>query len=181
MMFNGFVKNADEFPRHILELLRRVLADRDLDPVAALLACALCCRTLGPDSCFSRGELARLGRGSAAGIAAAIDQLLICGHLEAAGSRYRLRMIKASGPPADSITPFPLRRRLAFVRKQAARIAELSSKLDADAHLRQQLAIQADTLRRKGVAEGAISQEIRGLESAIRSEAWRMTSRVEAP
>src|SRR6266571_1600739 len=103
---------TDNYSRRALEWQRRVLADRELQPVAALLACAMCCRTLTPDSWFSRGELARLGRGAAASIAAAIDQLVLRGYLEAAGSRYRPRTLEAPAPQSASLTPFPLRRRL---------------------------------------------------------------------
>jgi hypothetical protein len=119
---------VDAFPRQILEWQRATV----------LLACAMRYRTPGPASWFSRGELARLGRGSAASVAAAIDHLVLGGYLKAAGSRYRARALEAPTPLAATNTPFPLRRRLAFIRKHAARMAAVPSKPQADAHLRQQ-------------------------------------------
>ena len=70
------------------------------------------------------------------------------------------------------VLPFPLARRRAFVSKHAARMAELPPR-HAEAHLNQQLRVQAETLRRRNIAESAIAREIRSLESAIRAELWR--------
>lgn len=176
----GAAVAVSDFRTQILEWQRRAVGDLRLDPAAALLACAIYCHTSGADSSFSRGELARLGRGSAAAIAAAINQLVLSGYLETLGNRYRARVLDPAAPRLAAITPFPLRRRLAFIRKHGARIATLASKAQADAHLRQQIVIQADALRRKSVPEETIAREIRSLESAIRAEVWRITFGVEA-
>jgi Family of unknown function (DUF6074) len=78
------------------------------------------------------------------------------------------------------IIPFPIARRRAFVSKHAARMAVLSS-TRADIHLRQQLQVQVDTMRRRGIAESEIVREIRSLEAAIRAELWRSVITPQEP
>ncbi len=71
------------------------------------------------------------------------------------------------------IVPFPPCRRSNFVTKQANRAAELHP--DAgERHIQQQLKIQADAMRRKGVDEDLIAKELRCLEVAIRAALWNV-------
>jgi hypothetical protein len=81
-------------------------------------------------------------------------------------------MPKPSPKSPAAIVPFPLARRRAFIGKHAARMADLPPR-QAEAYLSQQLRVQGDTLRRRGIAESAIAREIRSLESTIRAELWR--------
>ncbi len=71
------------------------------------------------------------------------------------------------------ILAFPPARRLGFVRRQAAWFVEQSHEA-AEANLARQLDLQRETLLRKGVDAGRLAAEIRDLESAIRSEVWRL-------
>jgi uncharacterized membrane protein len=68
-----------------------------------------------------------------------------------------------------ALIAFPAHRRRGFVRRQALRMATMTEP-KAQAYMRQQLAIQADMMRRRGFDEGAVSKVVRGLESAIRAE-----------
>jgi hypothetical protein len=111
-----------------------------------------------------------------------IKQLIGRGHLQSCqkdrrtdGYQIVLRgKAKGAAGPAKtaSVVPFPAARRRAFIRKHATRMAGLS-RVHADAHLRQQLQIQTDTMRRRDVPETAIAREVQALESAIRAELWR--------
>jgi uncharacterized protein DUF6074 len=47
------------------------------------------------------------------------------------------------------------------------------SERKAEAYLRQQIAIQADVMRRRGIEEGDLALVLRGLEGAIRAELFR--------
>lgn len=71
-----------------------------------------------------------------------------------------------------AVIPFPLARRVAYVRRQVHRVVELSG--DAgERYIAQQVQLQRDAMVRKGVAFELIEVEMRCLESAIRSELWR--------
>jgi hypothetical protein len=66
------------------------------------------------------------------------------------------------------ILPFPRSRHSSFVIRHARRMAELSR--DAgEKYLSQQLDIQAETMRRRGVAPELVEEECNRLEVAIRS------------
>jgi hypothetical protein len=52
-------------------------------------------------------------------------------------------------------------------------MAELSPKA-AEKHLAAQLALQARTMARKGIAAEAIEREQEGLETAVRAILWRV-------
>jgi hypothetical protein len=70
------------------------------------------------------------------------------------------------------ILPFPIARRWAFVFKQAEHAALMHP--DAgERYVLRQLKLQADTLRRKGVAEDLIQRELGCLETAIRAALWK--------
>jgi hypothetical protein len=123
-------------------------------------------------------------------IADVLGRLAARGHLEARGNQRKIEgfqiivpVARASVPRRSktaSIVPFPVAERGAFIHKQAARIATLSQ-AQGDAHLRQQLRIQADAMRRKGVTEEIITREIRSAESAIKAELWRCILTPEKP
>jgi hypothetical protein len=70
------------------------------------------------------------------------------------------------------ILPFPLARRRDFVRRHAARMAELPP-ATAEKHLIYQLRVQAETMQRRGIAPDLISAHISSLETVIRCELWR--------
>ena len=55
------------------------------------------------------------------------------------------------------------------------------SPTQAEAHLRQQLRIQADTMRRRGIAAKTVGGEIKSIESAIRAELWKCIFFPETP
>jgi hypothetical protein len=69
-------------------------------------------------------------------------------------------------PATPRIVPFPATARLSFIARHARRMSNLSPQA-AVAHLELQLRIQADTMRRKGIASEAIEREIAGLATAI--------------
>ncbi len=71
------------------------------------------------------------------------------------------------------VVPFPLTRRRAFIRRQAARIADAAPKT-GEKLLAHSLRQQAATMTRRGIAEGIIERECRALECAIRAELWRV-------
>jgi hypothetical protein len=71
------------------------------------------------------------------------------------------------------IVPFPAARRVAFIRKHAARMAALAP-VPAEKHLMQQLTVQRDTMLRRGIAPEVVEREITTLASAIRAALWRV-------
>ena len=71
------------------------------------------------------------------------------------------------------VLPFPVVRRRDYVRRQAARMAELSDAA-AENHLRAQLSLQAKTMAKKGISSAIIERELRSLEVAIRVLLWRL-------
>lgn len=72
------------------------------------------------------------------------------------------------------VIPFPLRRRLSFIKRQA--VIAVSMRPDAaERYLRRQLQTQSDAMRRKGVSEYQIEIELVSMEQAVRAAlmAWR--------
>jgi len=67
-----------------------------------------------------------------------------------------------------TVIPFPLARRRSMISRQARYAAELPFEA-AERHIRQQLQVQADALRRKGVEEDTVRRELGCMELAIRS------------
>ena len=72
-----------------------------------------------------------------------------------------------------TVLPFPLARRRAYVLRQAAQIARCSPQ-GAAGYLRNQMAVQRDSLLCKGIDADAVDQALRDAERAIRSEAFRL-------
>jgi hypothetical protein len=70
------------------------------------------------------------------------------------------------------IVPFPVVRRQAFIQRQAARAAELNQHA-GERHIQQQVKVQVDAMRRKGIPEDLIALEVRCMESAIRAALWK--------
>jgi hypothetical protein len=70
------------------------------------------------------------------------------------------------------LIPFPAARRADLVRRITARMTMLSLK-SAEAHLRRQLEIQGETMRRRGIPERVIARELRALQTAVRVALWR--------
>ena len=69
-----------------------------------------------------------------------------------------------------AIYPFPLTRRVDFLRRHSAIVANLP----ADAgrrHIAQQTKIQRDALMRRGIDQDIIDRELRALEAVLRSAA----------
>ena len=81
---------------------------------------------------------------------------------------------------ASHIVPFPQRARRTYVARQAARMLRLSPPA-AEGHLGQQLRIQADTMRRRGISEHVINREIQALRQAIWAAMWRLTFGLRGP
>jgi hypothetical protein len=74
------------------------------------------------------------------------------------------------------VIPFPLIRRRTFIDRQAARVADLNR--DAgERHIAHQLEVQAGAMRRKGIDEALIAQQLLCMESAIRASLWRLAKR----
>jgi hypothetical protein len=67
-----------------------------------------------------------------------------------------------------SVIPFPLARRRRMIDRQVRYAAELHSEA-AERHIRQQLHVQAEAMRRKGVDEALVRHELGCMELAIRS------------
>ena len=75
--------------------------------------------------------------------------------------------------PSAEILAFPLTRRAAFIRRHAARMANLREST-AEKHLRTQLDLQAKTMRKRGIPAPEIELQIQSAEAAIRAELWRL-------
>jgi len=73
---------------------------------------------------------------------------------------------------AAIILPFPLARRQTMIDRQARYAAELSPDA-AERHIQQQVKIQGDAMRRKGIDESLISRELQCMKTAIRSALCR--------
>ncbi|WP_224741623.1 DUF6074 family protein [Bradyrhizobium sp. 2S1] len=69
------------------------------------------------------------------------------------------------------IIAFPIVRRRAFIRRQATRVAELNT-VAGERYIRQQVSCQAESMRRKGIAERQIAFETIAMEAAIRAALW---------
>jgi hypothetical protein len=174
-----------DFPQRLLEWQQRALDDRKLDSLAMFLACRISSAVASPDAWLSSSTLARLmSRAPSAKVSDAIQELTRRGYLEHSQGGYRPRTpnaaaAKTARAPA-SVVAFPLARRLSFVRKQAARMAELSA-AQADTHLRRALNVQATILRGKGVSEREIEEQLRNLETEINRQQWWCVFGFEKP
>ena len=71
------------------------------------------------------------------------------------------------------VLPFPLVRRRAYVRRQAAWFCEQTAK-GAENNLFRQMNVQRDALLNRGVDPERVEAEVRALEAAIRCEVWRL-------
>jgi hypothetical protein len=65
------------------------------------------------------------------------------------------------------IIPFPITRRSKFVARQVRRVLELNPHA-RERHIHLQLKIQAEAMRRKGIAPNLIDGELKSLEFVIR-------------
>ena len=75
-----------------------------------------------------------------------------------------------------ALIPFPLARRRKSVIRHAAHMAALSATA-ADGYLERQMAVQRETLTRKGVVTEVVDREVDAMERAIRSELSLFSSR----
>lgn len=66
-----------------------------------------------------------------------------------------------------AVIPFPLARRRHMIERQARYASELSVDA-ADRHIQQQIKIQADAMRRRGIDENLIERELKSMGTAIR-------------
>jgi hypothetical protein len=73
------------------------------------------------------------------------------------------------------IVPFPLASRRSMILRQARYAAELNSDA-AERHIQKQLKIQGQAMRRKGIDEQLIAQEINCMETSIRAMLLRAVS-----
>jgi Family of unknown function (DUF6074) len=169
--------------------LNRIHSDSDLPGGDFRIAFALGQAADGTGF-IGRGAIAKIARArktedDTEPIADVLGRLCASGYLEACGGRRKIdgfrivaRTVKVK--PTPKIVPFPAARRSVFIHKHAMLMARFSQ-AKADAHLRQQLQIQADTMRRKGIAEEVVAGEIRRLESAIKNELWTCILTPEKP
>lgn len=72
------------------------------------------------------------------------------------------------------IVPFPRSRDRGFIRRHAAHMAQARTAAKAEAHLNRQLGIQAETLRRRGVASDIARAELQAIEGNIRVACWTL-------
>lgn len=77
---------------------------------------------------------------------------------------------------AAEVVPFPLARRVAFIRKQASSMAARSCGL-AEKYLALQMRIQASALSSRGVDAQAVAREVEAMERAIRVELTAMLAK----
>ena len=75
--------------------------------------------------------------------------------------------------PSAEIIPYPIVRRTAFIRRHAARMADLREST-AEKHLRTQLDLQRKTMLKRGIPAPEIDRQIQSAEAAIRAELWRL-------
>jgi len=103
-----------------------------------------------------------------------LNNLIARGHVHPVPEGFRLALgtAKLRRKRVAHLIPFPSNRRRAFVERQAQTMAKLPDK-KAEAYLRSQLAIQGDSMRRKGIDEAAAGRVLRDLETAIRAELFR--------
>jgi len=73
------------------------------------------------------------------------------------------------------VVPFPIVRRRGFIHKQAAHAAGMKPD-SAVRYIEQQLLIQRDAMRRRGVAEDLIARELQCMATAMRAEFLQVTS-----
>ena len=66
-----------------------------------------------------------------------------------------------------AILPFPIIRRYNFIARQVSRVSELNA-YSRERHIHLQLKIQADAMRRKGIADNLIARELKSMEFAVR-------------
>ena len=74
---------------------------------------------------------------------------------------------------AAIVLPFPRVRHRGFIAKHAGRMVGLPS-TTAEKYLARQLAVQRETMVRRGIAIASIDQELSALEGAIRAAMWRL-------
>jgi hypothetical protein len=67
-----------------------------------------------------------------------------------------------------AILPFPIIRRYNFIARQVSRVSELNA-YSRERHIHLQLQIQADAMRRKGIADSLIARELKSMEFAVRN------------
>ena len=71
-----------------------------------------------------------------------------------------------------AVFPFPIARRLDFVLRNAARIADARPRA-AEKLLEHAIKIQVETMTRRGIAPSLIAREAKAFEGAVRAELWR--------
>jgi hypothetical protein len=76
-----------------------------------------------------------------------------------------------------AIYPFPIVRRHGFIHKQAAHAACMNPE-SAVRYIEHQLLIQRDAMRRRGIAENLIAQELRCMAAAMHMEFLQVTSAI---
>ena len=79
-----------------------------------------------------------------------------------------------------AIYPFPLAKRGAMIDRQARYAAELGPDA-AERHIQQQLKIQGDSMRRRGVDEDLIARELKCMRTAIGAALLRASVSTGAP
>jgi Uri superfamily endonuclease len=72
------------------------------------------------------------------------------------------------------VVPFPLARRLDLIHRQAEYALCLKPE-KVEQHIARQLQCQADALRRRGISDHTITQELTAMEAAIRAAMWHTT------
>jgi hypothetical protein len=87
------------------------------------------------------------------------------------------RRTGAVAPLTAMVLPFPLTRRVHFVAKTAARVADAACDRVAEKLLAVAIQQQVDALTRKGVDQALIAREASALEAAVRARVGRLVLR----
>lgn len=82
-------------------------------------------------------------------------------------------------PPAV-ILPFPLTRRVVFVKRLAEQVLKRQLE-DGKKHLAAQLRRQAKSLRHKGFDDDVVERQITSLDRAVRAQMWRFMLGADVP
>lgn len=80
--------------------------------------------------------------------------------------------ITRRGAPGAQLLAFPAGRRVGEIRRLAEYMRRLSCE-GGEAHLRLQLRLKAEALRRRGFSDDQVARQMRSLEAAVRGELWR--------
>jgi hypothetical protein len=86
--------------------------------------------------------------------------------------KWRQSSLVITSTPSAQLLAFPAGRRVGEIRRLAEQMRRLSYER-GESHLQRQLRLKADALRRRGISDAQVLQQISSLEAAVRAELWR--------